>query len=220
MSQSTPIPEAIPTVEEIAGLQARLAALESELADTQVLYETTLDHGTTLENELSEQNERMETLQKKMRKYLSPQLYQSLLGGKTDANTKTHTRTRLTIYFSDMVGFSDLTDAIEPEVLSDVLNTYLTRMSDIALRYGGTVDKFIGDAVMVFFGAPEFVDDLSHARCCVSMALEMREELYRLREEWRARGITRLLQVRAGINTGICTVGNFGSENRMDYTIR
>jgi class 3 adenylate cyclase len=178
-----------------------------------------MEHGTALENELMAQNERMETLQNKMRKYLSPQLYQALVGGTADANTQSHTRTRLTVYFSDMVGFSDLTDAIEPELLSEVLNTYLTRMSEIALAHGGTIDKFVGDAIMVFFGAPEFIDDISHARRCVQMAVKMREELYRLKEAWKRKGISRALQVRAGINSGVCTVGNFGSEHRMDYTI-
>jgi class 3 adenylate cyclase len=117
-----------------------------------------------------------------------------------------------------MVSFSGLTDEIEPELLSDILNTYLTRMSEVAISYGGTVDKFIGDAVVVFFGAPVFTDDVYHARQCALMALEMREELFRLQDKWRQK-IDRSLQVRAGIATGFCTVGNFGSENRMDYTI-
>jgi adenylate cyclase len=200
-------------------LLAKIAELEGDIADLQMLYENTMEHGTSLENELMLQNQRMELLQNQMRKYLSPQLYQALLGGTADTSTTIHRRTRLTIYFSDMVGFSDLTDAIEPELLSDVLNSYLTRMSEIALTHGGTIDKFIGDAMMVFFGAPEFVDDIEHARRCVRMALEMRTELDRLRQEWRQKGISSALRVRAGINTGFCTVGNFGSEHRMDYTI-
>ena len=204
---------------ETEKLQAQIAELESEIADLHVLYETTMEHGTSLENELVEQNERMEVLQSKMRKYLSPQLFQALVGGTADANTKSHNRIKLTIYFSDIVGFTDLTDTTEPELLSAVLNSYLTRMSEIALKYGGTIDKFVGDAVMVFFGAPEFDDDVSHAERCVQMALEMREALHELRPEWKLKGIARELKVRAGINTGFCTVGNFGSEHRMDYTI-
>ncbi|HMQ51551.1 MAG TPA: adenylate/guanylate cyclase domain-containing protein [Anaerolineae bacterium] len=200
-------------------LLERITELESELNDLQILYETTMDHGTSLENELMAQNDRMTTLQNKMRKYLSPQLYQALVGGTTEANTKSHARTPLSIYFSDVVGFSDLTDSIEPELLSDILNSYLTRMSEIALNHGGTVDKFIGDAIMVFFGAPEYIDDVTHAQRCVRMALEMREALFQLRETWKVKGITRNLQIRAGINSGICTVGNFGSDHRMDYTI-
>jgi class 3 adenylate cyclase len=202
-----------------AELQSRLTELEDELADLQLLYDNTLEHGTVLENELMLQNRRMEELRDKMRKYLSPQLYSALLGGTADTGTRSHARTKLTIYFSDMVGFSDLTDTIEPELLSAVLNSYLTQMSEIALKHGGTIDKFIGDAMMVFFGAPAFVSDTDHARRCVMMALEMREALFSLREQWRLMGIPRTLQVRAGINTGFCTVGNFGSEHRMDYTI-
>ncbi|NJN15731.1 MAG: adenylate/guanylate cyclase domain-containing protein [Oscillochloris sp.] len=203
----------------VAALRARITELESDLSDMQLLYETTMEHGTALENELMRQNQLMEQLRDKMRRYLSPQLYQALLGGSAAPDTRSHMRVKLTVYFSDMVGFSDLTDAIEPELLSEVLNSYLTRMSEIALAHGGTIDKFIGDAIMVFFGAPEFSDDADHARRCIRMALEMREALFQLREEWRPKGITRDLRVRAGINTGYCTVGNFGSEHRMDYTI-
>ncbi len=140
---------------EIETLKNRISELEDELSDTQVLYETTMEHGTSLENELMTQNDRMADLQSKMRKYLSPQLFQALVGGTADADTKSHERVKLTIYFSDIVGFTDLTDSVEPELLSSVLNSYLTRMSEIALHYGGTIDKFVGDAVMVFFGAPE-----------------------------------------------------------------
>lgn len=200
-------------------LEARIKELEEEQADLHVLYETTMEHGTSLENELMTQNERMTALQSKMRKYLSPQLFQALVGGTAAADTKSHTRAKLTIYFSDIVGFTDLTDSVEPELLSSVLNSYLTRMSEIALHYGGTIDKFVGDAVMVFFGAPEAMDANEQAERCVRMALEMREAMYPLQAEWKLKGITQTMQVRAGINTGICTVGNFGSENRMDYTI-
>ncbi|NET73843.1 MAG: adenylate/guanylate cyclase domain-containing protein, partial [Sphaerospermopsis sp. SIO1G2] len=206
-------------MDDLAALQAQIQELQVELEDMQLLYETTMEHGTSLENELVRQNEQITALQGKMRKYLSPQLYQALVGGAAEANTKSHKRTKLTVYFSDMVGFSSLTDAIEPELLSEVLNTYLTRMSEIALHYGGTIDKFVGDAVMVFFGAPEPMNDAEQARRAVQMALDMRQALYELREVWKKKGITRLLQIRAGINTGICTVGNFGSEHRMDYTI-
>ena len=200
-------------------LRDRIAELESDLSDLQILYETTMEHGTELENELITQNERMETLQKKMRRYLSPQLFQALVGGYGGENTAVHTRTKLTVYFSDIVGFSDLTDSTEPELLSEVLNSYLTAMSNIALKYGGTIDKFVGDAVMVFFGAPEPMDDAQQAKNSVKMALEMREALYQLQVGWKQKGITQNLRIRAGINTGICTVGNFGSEERMDYTI-
>jgi len=197
----------------------QLEDLQAEFADLQLMYENTMEHGSSLENELVEQNRRMELLQNSLRRYLSPQLYSALVGGTTLADTRSHARKRLTMYFSDIVGFADLTDSIEPEILSDILNSYLTCMSEIALKHSGTIDKFIGDAMLVFFGDPDFVDDATHARRAVAMALEMREELHRLREVWRHQGINRTLQVRAGVNTGYCTVGNFGSMQRMDYTV-
>jgi len=123
------------------------------------------------------------------------------------------------MFFSDIEGFTKITDMIEPETLSGLLNEYLTAMSDIAVMYGGTIDKFIGDAIVVFFGDPEFVDDETHARQCVRMAVEMLDRIKILSKHWFDVGAPNGLGVRMGINTGFCTVGNFGSENRMDYTI-
>ena len=130
MSKAKKATEADKSKQEVASqLQTRIAELEDDLSDLQILYETTMEHGTELENELVTQNERMEALQNRMRKYLSPQLYQALVGGYGESSTAVHSRTKLTIYFSDIVGFSDLTDATEPETLSAVLNSYLTQMS-------------------------------------------------------------------------------------------
>jgi adenylate cyclase len=200
-------------------MEQELNSLREELQDMQLLYETTLEHSGSLEEDLFQQNQKIMELQSKMRKYLAPQLFEALMGGTESASAESHKRIRLTVYFSDVVGFSDMTDSMEPELLSYLLNSYLTRMTEIAVKYGGTVDKFIGDAVMVFFGAPEFTDDVDHARRCVAMAVEMRDALHVLRQGWVKRGIVNQLQVRAGVNTGYCTVGSFGSESRMDYTI-
>jgi class 3 adenylate cyclase len=108
---------------------------------------------------------------------------------------------------------------MESEALTALLNNYFTEMSEIALRYGGTIDKYIGDAIMIFFGDPESKGEKEDAIACVTMAIEMRERMKYLRKKWENEGINNSLQVRIGINTGHCTVGNFGSENRLDYTI-
>jgi len=92
-------------------------------------------------------------------------------------------------------------------------------MSSIALKHGGTIDKFIGDAIMVFFGDPESRGEKQDALACVQMAIEMRESIKSLRRQWRDQGVTKPLHIRVGINSGHCTVGNFGSDARMDYTI-
>ena len=100
-----------------------------------------------------------------------------------------------------------------------LLNEYFTVMSAVALEHGGTVDKFIGDAMLIFFGDPETRGVKEDAEACLKMAVVMKSRLEQLNAEWRARGIENPFQVRMGINTGFCNVGNFGSEDRMDYTI-
>jgi len=172
-----------------------------------------------LENEVKKRTERIESLLNKLRKYLSPQLYDSILGGTTVIDIKSHARRKLTIFFSDIVSFTSTTESMEAEDLSNLLNNYLDNMAKIALKWGGTIDKFVGDAIMVFFGDPEFVNDKDHAIRAIRMAMEMMEKMEELREDWKEMGIERPLHIRVGINTGYCTVGNFGSENRMDYTI-
>ena len=92
-------------------------------------------------------------------------------------------------------------------------------MSEIALSYGATIDKYVGDAIVIFFGDPETRGVQEDALACVEMAISMRKKMHELQGVWRTSGIEKPLQCRIGINTGFCTVGNFGSEDRMDYTI-
>ncbi|OHD15381.1 MAG: hypothetical protein A2086_00155 [Spirochaetes bacterium GWD1_27_9] len=172
-----------------------------------------------LDNKVKEKTQQLETTLSKMEKFLSPQVYSSIVVGTRDSDTKKHFRKKLTVFFSDVVGFTATTDSLEAEDISDLLNNYLDNMAKIALKYNGTIDKFIGDAVMVFFGDPEFINDKEHAVRAVKMALEMRDKMIDLRNEWVEKGIDKPLHIRMGINTGYCTIGSFGSENKMDYTI-
>ena len=160
----------------------------------------------------------IEALASKLSKYLSPQVYESIFSGKKNAIIEA-SRKKLTVFFSDIKGFTEITDRLEPEVLSSLLNNYLNEMSKIALKYGGTIDKFVGDAILIFFGDPETKGEKKDAIACVSMAIEMRERMQYLRAQWENQGISNPLEIRIGINTGYCNVGNFGSEDRLDYTI-
>ena len=92
-------------------------------------------------------------------------------------------------------------------------------MTDIALTYGATIDKYIGDAMMVFFGDPECKGEWEDARACIKMALNMQRKIKSLQSKWRNEGFYEPFQIRMGINTGYCNVGNFGSEQRLTYTI-
>jgi adenylate cyclase len=167
---------------------------------------------------LDEKNQELMALSAKLAKYLSKQVYESIFAGRTDVRVESY-RKKVTIFFSDVQGFTEITDSMEAEALSELLNQYLGEMSTIAQSYGGTIDKFIGDGIMIFFGDPESRGQKEDAAACVRMAIAMRRRMYELREAWVGQGISRPLHVRMGINTGFCTVGNFGSESRMDYTI-
>jgi len=92
-------------------------------------------------------------------------------------------------------------------------------MAKIALQHGATIDKYVGDAILVFFGDPETRGVKEDAIACVRMAIAMQRRMRELQAEWREAGLEKPFELRIGINTGYCTVGNFGSEDRMDYTI-
>jgi PAS domain S-box-containing protein len=171
-----------------------------------------------LNAEVKTKNEQLQALSNKLAKYLSRQVYKNIFEGKSDVKIESY-RKKLTIFFSDIQGFTELTDRVESEVLTGALNKYLNEMSKIALDHGGTIDKYIGDAIMIFFGDPETLGEKEDAIACVKMAIDMKKKLAEMRREWDVLGITTPLHVRIGINTGFCTVGNFGSEERLDYTI-
>ena len=123
------------------------------------------------------------------------------------------------MFFSDIAGFTETTDNLESEELTEILNQYLTEMSNIALAHGATIDKYIGDAMLLFFGDPDSKGVAEDAKACVMMAIAMQRRMREIEYEWRKRGIERPFRIRMGITTGFCTVGNFGSSDRMEYTI-
>lgn len=171
-----------------------------------------------LSSELTANNEFLAGVSMKISKYLSPQIYKSIFSGEKDATISTE-RKKLTVFFSDIKDFTATTEAMQPEELTALLNEYFTEMSKIAAAHGATIDKFIGDAIVAFFGDPETKGTKGDAQACVHMALAMQDRLTELEADWRTRGVARPFRVRMGINTGYCNVGNFGSDARMDYTI-
>jgi adenylate cyclase len=121
----------------------------------------------------------------------------------------------LTILFSDVRGFTSISEMLSPEDLKEYINDYLTAMSGIIRHHRGTLDKYIGDAVMAFWGAP--VADADHARQGVITALEMQRECVKLREKFRARGWPEF-NIGVGLNSGPVRVGDMGSKVRKAYT--
>jgi adenylate cyclase len=171
-----------------------------------------------INGELETANEFLASLSMKISRYLSPQIYKSIFSGQKDVTIHTE-RKKLTIFFSDIKDFTATTERMQPEQITLLLNEYFTEMSAIALFHGGTVDKFVGDAMLIFFGDPETEGEVEDAQACIRMALDMQHRLEQLYVKWRSNGTEQPFRVRMGINTGFCNVGNFGSTDRMDYTI-
>ena len=167
---------------------------------------------------VTEKNQALEALSNKLAKYLPPQVYGSIFAGQREVEIAS-SRRKLTIFFSDIVDFTQTTDELESEELTSLLNRYLTEMAKIALEHGATVDKYVGDAILPFFGDPDTRGVRQDALACVRMAVAMQRRMEELRAEWLDAGLEKPFRLRIGINTGFCTVGNFGSEARMDYTI-
>ena len=212
-------PKSLDSVTQRPDELGRLARVFSGMGQTVLAREEKLD---TLVQErtkaLAERTEQLETLSTKLSKYLAPQVYASIFQGRQQVEIASN-RKKLTIFFSDIVGFTETTENLDSEELTSTLNRYLNEMAGIALKYGATLDKYVGDAIIAFFGDPETRGVAEDAKACVAMAVEMQRRVGELESEWQESGLERSFRVRMGINTGFCTVGNFGSQDRMDYTI-
>ncbi len=171
-----------------------------------------------MNHELESNNDFLASLSMKISRYISPQVYKSIFSGQKDVAIHTE-RKKLTIFFSDIQNFTATTERLQPEQVTLLLNEYFTEMSAIAMKHGGTIDKFIGDAMLIFFGDPESKGEVGDAEACLRMAWEMQLRLRELNISWRNSGVEQPFQARMGINSGYCNVGNFGSTDRMDYTI-
>jgi len=156
---------------------------------------------------LKASRDKLERMSVKLGKYLSPNVYSSIFLGDRDVSIHSY-RKVLSICFTDIVDFTRTAESMDNLKLTNWLNNYLNEMADITIKYGGTLDKFMGDAVMVFFGDPDSLGIEQDAIKCVEMASEMLSKSEKLR-----------IAIRVGISSGMCTVGNFGSEDRMDYSI-
>jgi class 3 adenylate cyclase len=178
------------------------------------LYAELRDLNENLQQKVSEQLQEIERA-RELKRYLSPQVADSIIAGQSDVKLAT-TRKNLTVCFADIRGFTGIAERMEPEELIDLLNEYFAAQTEIVFKYGGTLDKYYGDGMMVFFGDP--VPYTDHAERAVRMALEMKKKLPELEKRWFMRQEERL-NIGIGISTGYVTVGNIGSQARLDYTV-
>lgn len=168
--------------------------------------------------QLANQKRAIEQISATLSRYLPEQIYESIFRGEI-APEVTSRRKYLTVFFSDICDFASKAERLEPEALSEVVNTYFSAMTEVARDCGATVDKFIGDALLVFFGDPESQGPERDAEGCLEMAVRMQRRVDELQDHFTRLGLHEPLAVRMGVNSGFCTVGNFGSFARMEYTI-
>lgn len=164
-----------------------------------------------------EERNRYLKLNNQLARYAPLQIYQMIMRGELEAKVN-YQRRKLTVFFSDIAGFTDLSEKLIPDDLAFLLNDYLRHMTEVAKYYGGTIDKFMGDGILIFFGDPSSKGVKEDAVACLEMAIAMRQQMRILRERWIKMGYESL-HIRMGVATGYCHVGNYGTAHRMSYTI-
>ncbi|CAB1079132.1 Adenylate cyclase (EC [Olavius algarvensis Delta 1 endosymbiont] len=167
--------------------------------------------------DLQKQKNMVDKARKFLSRYVPSQLASKILAGEVEP-VQHHQRRKLTMLFSDIKDFTRTTDTMEPEDMGRLLNEYFTCMTDIIQKYEGTLANITGDALFIFFGAPDRTNDRDQALRCVRMAVEMQQTMDELQLKWFNEGVENPLQIRCGINTGMATVGSFGSRRRSEYS--
>ena len=170
-------------------------------------------------NSARQEKERRLSLEKavqRLEKYFPRKLAERLLADDANESLKAE-RKRITVMFADLTGFTTLTDRVEPETMTELLNQYLGNMGELVEKYGGVLNEVLGDGVVAFFGAPEDMDKQEQAERAVALGIAMQREIKSLGEKWLAAGLDHNIQLRIGIHQDFATVGNFGSFDRIAY---
>ncbi|MDP2647142.1 MAG: adenylate/guanylate cyclase domain-containing protein [Desulfobacterales bacterium] len=207
-------------------LLGRLSQVLSLRGNTAFSTQSMIETINRLRESLEAQNETFRALEKanaqlkeakkyeELRRYLSPKLTQKILTSGNGLGTAPQ-RKLMTVLFADIRNFSAITESLEAEEIFSLLDKYLSEMTRLIHRFDGTLNKIIGDGMLVFFGDPVEMED--HAPRAVMLAIEMQQKVSQLREEWLHYGHE--LSIGIGINTGYATVGSIGADTHKDYTV-
>ncbi|MGH2636980.1 MAG: adenylate/guanylate cyclase domain-containing protein [Actinomycetota bacterium] len=201
----------VPNRDEFGRLTANLNRTNDRLSK---LYSDLTDLNENLEKTVEDQLTQLRRAEQ-LRRYLAPQIADAVLSGGAPVSLHS-TRRNLSILCANIRGFTSMSERVEPEELIDALNRYFSLMTEAVFRHGGTLDKYVGDGILSFFGDPIPFED--HAERAVVTALEMRRRLHGLRAKWLEH-LHEELNVGIGISTGYVTVGNIGSDTRTEYTV-
>jgi class 3 adenylate cyclase/CHASE3 domain sensor protein len=200
----------VPNRDEFGRLTVNLNRTSTQLA---TLYQDLSTLNANLEKTIEEQVGQLQRTEQ-LRRYVAPQVADAILMGEESVGF-TSVRRNLSILYSDIRGFTEMAERMEPEEFVDGLNEYFSVMTDIVFANGGTLDKYLGDGILAFFGDPIPFED--HAERAVATAFQMREKVEELRSTWMR--LEEELSIGIGISTGYVTVGNIGSATRTDYTV-
>ena len=201
----------VPNRDEFGNLTRNLNRTTDQLA---ALYQRLHDLNANLQETVETKVAELERTSR-LRRYLSPQLADSIVSGEQDVALEP-SRKYLTTFFSDVRGFTAAAERMDPGQLVHEMNDYFAAMTEIVFKHGGTLDKYVGDAVMVFFGDPIPQED--HAARAVRMGIEMLERMKTLSDHWQQQ-YGEVFEIGIGISTGWVTVGDLGSPARSDYTV-
>jgi class 3 adenylate cyclase len=177
-----------------------------------------VDRRTFVKDQIIEaQQQELRKSREAVRRYVPRAVFEHIVQGDTTI-IDVPVRRRVTVLFADLVGFTALADRVDGEVLTQVANDYMTAMSQLVDEHGGLVNEFAGDGLMALFGAPDAMDVGEQAHSAVRAAQAMQARLPELNLAWERAGVPQRIQMRIGINTGVLSVGSFGSAGRMTYT--
>ncbi|KQV74668.1 hypothetical protein ASC61_06430 [Aeromicrobium sp. Root344] len=181
-----------------------------------VVIENTLRGRFVDEQVIARQQDELLGSRALIRRYAPPAVADRLEHGDTTVDSPQ--RRRVTVFFADVVGFTTLADRLDPEALAEIVNEYLGSVAQIVESHGGTLNEFAGDGVMAIFGAPDEMEPRDQVKSALDAAQELQGSLPVWSQSWYALGIDQDLRARIGINTGVLSIGTFGSAVRATYT--
>ena len=201
---------------KLEGTQVGADAFLGKPFNTQELLSVVHNLLTLKEKEKEVANLNRHITENVLKRYLPPNLIEDILDGRLKMEDAAQTM-MVTLLFSDLSGFTAMSENLGAEQMASLLNQYLTVMNEVIFEHGGTIDKFMGDGIMVIFGAPHQMSKEDQANQAVSCGKAMQRALGELCSTWESQGIPRVT-MRVGIHQGMAVVGNFGSNQRSDYT--